>query len=62
MFPVQTTELVIGDLHELCGFTLITLGLLKSSLYKACFQCILGLVKAVKRKTVKRKLLLACLI
>ena len=62
MLAVQTSELVIGNLHELGGFTLIALCLLKGTLYKACFKSILGLIKAVKGKAVKRKLLLACLI
>ena len=62
MLPVQTAELVVGDLHQLGSFTLIALCLLQGTLYKACFQSILGLIKAFKRKTIKRKLLLACLI
>ena len=62
MLPVQTAELVIGDLHEPGSLTLITVCLLQGTLYKACFKSILGLVKAVKRKTVERKLLLGCLI
>ena len=57
MLAVQTSELVICNLHELGSFTLIALCLLKGSLYKACFQSILGLIKAVKRKTVKGKTL-----
>ena len=55
MFAVQASELVIGDLHEFGSFTLIALCLLKGALYKAGFQSILGLVKAVKRKTVESK-------
>ena len=59
MLSVQAPELVIGDLHELCGFTLIAICLLKCTLYKAFFQSILGLIKTIKGKTLKRKLLLA---
>ena len=58
MFPVEAAELVVGDLHEFGCLALIAVGLVQGTLYKACFQSILGLVKAVKRKIVKRKSLL----
>lgn len=58
MLAVETTELVVGNLHELGSLALITLGLLQGTLYKACFQSILGLVKAINGKVVKRKHLL----
>lgn len=55
MFAVETTELVVSDLHELGSLALIAAALLQCTLYKACLQSILGLVKAVKRKIFKRK-------
>ena len=58
MFAVETTELVVGNLHELGCLALITVGLLQCTLHKACFQGILGLVKAIKGKVIKRKRLL----
>ena len=59
MFPVEATELVVGNLHELGCLALITVGLLQGTLYKACFKSILGLVKAIKRKVFERKRLLS---
>ena len=59
MLAVEATELVIGDLHELGCLALITVGLLQGTLYKACLEGILCLVKAIKGKVVKRKYLLS---
>ena len=59
MLAVEATELVIGDLHELGCLALIAVGLLQCTLYKACLQGILCLVKAIKRKVVERKNLLS---
>ena len=58
MLAVEATELVIGDLHELGCLALIAVGLLQGTLYKACLEGILCLVKAVKGKVVKGKRLL----
>ena len=62
MLAVEATELVVSNLHEVCCLTLITVCLLQRTLYKVCFQGILCLVKAVKRKVVKRKLLLPAVV
>ena len=59
MLAVESTELVVGNLHELGCLALITVCLLQSTLYKACFKSILGLVKAIKRKVFERKNLLS---
>ena len=59
MFSVEAAELVVGNLHELGCLALITVGLLQGTLYKACLEGILCLVKAIKGKVVKRKYLLS---
>ena len=59
MLAVEATELVVGNLHKLGGLALVSICLLQGTLYKACFQSILGLVKAIKRKIVERKRLLS---
>ena len=58
MFPVEAAEVVVGNLHELGCLALITVGLLQGTLYKACLEGILCLVKAIKGKVVEGKRLL----